>query len=340
VVGAVANPILFHGGALEGWLFWFVSELVNFMAVLPMVLALPDFPWRLVDRRRPTLVQTMPIVALVASCLLGAGFGGPGALAFPVPALLWCAVTFNMSVTAGLTLLVSTGTLLAISFGYIAVAIPVPTSDTIHTMLSLRMGMALITLAPITVASVMAARNELFQRMQYMAEHDQLTGLLNRRAFIDRAGVLLSKLSDAKRPSAVLMLDIDHFKKINDTYGHAAGDELLKGFARAAGCCLRETEPIGRIGGEEFAILLPDCTLETALAAGERVRAAFAACVVDLDDGRRAATTVSIGIVLMHASFPAVEHPLSLADRALYKAKQDGRNRVELAETLPGNRLV
>ena len=345
MVGAVANPLLFHGDPIEGWVFWFVSELVNFMAVLPMVLALPDFPWRLIDRRRtrfprPTVAQAMPVLALVASCLLGEGFGGPGALAFPVPALLWCAVTFSMSVTAALTLLVSTGTLLAISFGYIAVAVPVPTSNTTHTMLSLRMGMALITLAPITVASVMAARNELFQRMQYMAEHDQLTGLLNRRAFIDRCSALLSKLAAAKRPAAVLMLDIDHFKKINDTYGHAAGDLLLKAFARTAGDHLRETEPIGRIGGEEFAILLPDCTPEVALAVGERVRAAFAECVVGLDDGRRAATTVSIGIVFMRSALPAIEHPLSLADQALYRAKQGGRNRIELAGALPGDRLV
>jgi len=319
--------------------------LVNFMAVLPMVLALPDFPWRLVDRRRsgfprPTVLQVMPVLALVASCLLGEGFGGPGALAFPVPALLWCAVTFSMSVTAALTLLVSTGTLLAISFGYIAVAIPVPTSNTTHTMLSLRMGMALITLAPITVASVMAARNELFQRMQYMAEHDQLTGLLNRRAFIDRSSALLSKLAEARRSSAVLMLDVDHFKKINDTYGHAAGDLLLKAFARTTSSCLRETEPIGRIGGEEFAILLPDGTPETARAVAERVRTAFADCVVELDDGRRAATTVSIGIAFMRSTLPAIEHPLSLADQALYRAKQDGRNRVDLAETLPRDRLV
>ena len=338
LVGAIANPLLFHGGPIEGWLFWFVSELVNFMAVLPMILALPDFHWRLVDRRRfsfprPGFAHVMPVLALLASCLLGEGFGGPGALAFPVPALLWCAVTFSMSVTAALTLLVSTGTLLAISFGYIAVAVPVPTSNTMPTMLSLRMGMALITLAPITVASVMAARNELFRRMQYMAEHDQLTGLLNRRAFIDRSNALLSKLADGRRSSALLMVDVDHFKKINDTYGHAAGDLLLKGFARTASSCLRETEPIGRIGGEEFAILLPDCTPETALAVAERIRAAFAEYVVDLDDGRRATTTVSIGIAPMRSSLPAVDHPLSLADQALYRAKQGGRNRVELADT-------
>jgi diguanylate cyclase (GGDEF)-like protein len=331
VVGAIANPIFFRGGSINGWTLWFVTELVNYIAILPVVLALPDFRWPWAERRRRgvpniALIRTIPVLTLVLSCLLGVLFGGPGAIAFPVPSLLWCAVTFGMSTTAALTLLASTWTLLAISFGYLPVG---PDLHSLRTMMSVRMGLALIALAPITVASVMAARNELLLRMQYMAEHDQLTGLLNRRAFTERASAELARLSAGPRPSALLMLDVDYFKKINDNFGHATGDLVLATFARIVGDCLRETNLFGRIGGEEFAILLPDCAPQEALAIADRVRTIFADCVVDLEDGRRASTTVSIGIAFMHQGLSTIERPLLIADRALYRAKAAGRNRVE-----------
>jgi len=341
VVGAIANPIFFHGGAANGWILWFVTELVNYIAILPVVLALPGFRWRGPHRRRPrvpniALIRTMPVVALVLSCLLGVLIAGPGAIAFPVPALLWCAVTFEMSITAALTLLATTWTLLAISSGYLPVG---PGLHSLHTMLSVRMGFALIALAPITVASVMAARNELLLRLQYMAEHDQLTGLLNRRAFTERASALLARPSVVPRPSALLMLDIDAFKQINDSFGHAGGDRVLTNFARIVGDCLRETSLFGRIGGEEFAILLPDCLPDEALAIADRVRTAFGNCVTDIEDGRQAATTVSIGIAFMPHRLATIERPLLIADRALYRAKATGRNRVE-GMTIPFDEAV
>jgi len=331
LVGAVANPIFFHGSAVNGWILWFVTELVNYIAILPVVLALPRLRWPWPDRRRPrvpniALIRTIPVLTLVLSCLLGVLIGGPGAIAFPVPSLLWCAVTFEMSTTAALTLLASTWTLLAISFGKLSVG---PDLHSLHTMLSVRMGFALIALAPITVASVMAARNELLLRLQYMAEHDQLTGLLNRRAFTERASALLVRHSIPSPPSALLMLDVDYFKKINDSFGHAAGDRVLVNFARVVGDCLRETSLFGRIGGEEFAILLPDCEPDQALAIADRVRRAFGDSVIDIEDGRQAATTVSIGIAFMNHPLATIERPLLIADRALYRAKAAGRNRVE-----------
>jgi diguanylate cyclase (GGDEF)-like protein len=130
----------------------------------------------------------------------------------------------------------------------------------------------------------------------------------------------------------VLIFDIDHFKSINDRFGHPAGDELLRLFATIVVTSLRLTDLSGRIGGEEFAALLP-CPLEEGVVAAERVREAFAASNIVVEEGR-VDTTVSIGV----AGGPAgteLEVLLAAADTALYQAKRSGRNRVEAAEELP-----
>jgi diguanylate cyclase (GGDEF)-like protein len=130
----------------------------------------------------------------------------------------------------------------------------------------------------------------------------------------------------------VLIFDLDHFKSINDRFGHPAGDEILKLFATVVLSTLRITDLSGRVGGEEFAALLP-CPLEEGVIAAERVREAFADSGIVVEDGP-VDTTVSIGV----AGGPAgteLEVLLAAADSALYQAKRNGRNRVEAAEELP-----
>ena len=164
------------------------------------------------------------------------------------------------------------------------------------------------------------------------ASMDPLTGMFNRRGFSEISSRLIEREANAGRPMTAMIFDIDHFKSINDRFGHPAGDEILKLFATVVVNTLRISDLSGRIGGEEFAALLP-CPLEEGVVAAERVREAFANSGIVVEDGP-VDTTVSIGV----AGGPAgteLEVLLAAADTALYQAKRSGRNRVEAAEELP-----
>jgi diguanylate cyclase (GGDEF)-like protein len=164
------------------------------------------------------------------------------------------------------------------------------------------------------------------------ASMDPLTGMFNRRGFAEATSRVIEREAHAGRPVTVMIFDIDHFKSINDRFGHPAGDEILKLFAAVVINSLRISDLSGRIGGEEFAALLP-CSLEEAVLAAERVREAFEASGI-VDETGPVDTTVSIGV----AGGPAgteLEVLLAAADTALYTAKRGGRNRVEAAEELP-----
>jgi len=164
------------------------------------------------------------------------------------------------------------------------------------------------------------------------ASTDPLTGMFNRRGFAEATSRVIEREANAGRPVTVLIFDLDHFKSINDRFGHSAGDEILKLFATVVLSTLRITDLSGRVGGEEFAALLP-CPLEEGVIAAERVREAFADSGIVVED-EPVDTTVSIGV----AGGPAgteLEVLLAAADSALYQAKRNGRNRVETAEELP-----
>ena len=164
------------------------------------------------------------------------------------------------------------------------------------------------------------------------ASTDPLTGMFNRRGFSEACSRVIEREARAGRPVTVMIFDIDHFKSINDRFGHPAGDELLKLFSSVVVGNLRISDLSGRIGGEEFAALLP-CSLDEGVLVAERVREAFETSGVVVDEGP-VDTTVSIGV----AGGPAgteLEVLLAAADTALYQAKRGGRNRVEAAEELP-----
>jgi diguanylate cyclase (GGDEF)-like protein len=164
------------------------------------------------------------------------------------------------------------------------------------------------------------------------ASVDPLTGMFNRRGFAEACARVIEREAKAGRPLCAMIFDIDHFKGINDRFGHPAGDEILKLFATVVVNNLRLSDLSGRIGGEEFAALLP-CPLEEGVIAAERVREAFEASGIVCEEGK-VDTTVSIGV----AGGPAgteLEVLLAAADTALYQAKRGGRNRVEAAEELP-----
>jgi diguanylate cyclase (GGDEF)-like protein len=171
-------------------------------------------------------------------------------------------------------------------------------------------------------------RTELRHRIAAMV--DPLTGISNRRAFLEDAERLAKRHNTRPRPSAVLLIDLDHFKSINDRFGHAVGDRVLEIFTEAARQSVRVTDLIGRLGGEEFAAVLYDTPSDKAVAVAHRIREGFARAAQDIE-GRPVCATVSIGVVHCDGPVFDVGELLAQADQALYFAKQRGRNRVELA---------
>lgn len=330
IAGAVIEPMFFSGTILHGWASRFGTEVVNYLAILPIVLAAPDMSWRWLERRRQItfnldLLHGLPVIAMLLSCAMSVLVGGPGALAFPLPALLWCSVTYSVFTVALLTLGFSVWTLMNISA---TVANPSAAGGLVGIGMSLHMGVALVSLAPISLAVVMENRNELMRRLLDIASRDQLTGLLNRHAFRERGNALLSRLGLDQHPASLLMINIDHFKSVNETYGYTAGDNALASFSKVVSACLRESDLFGRLGGEEFAVLLPDCSRGDAGMVAERIRRTIAETPVDLGDDLHLVVTASIGVASMTVAPNDIDPLLLVADSALYRAKKSGRNKV------------
>jgi diguanylate cyclase (GGDEF)-like protein len=169
------------------------------------------------------------------------------------------------------------------------------------------------------------------QELQALATTDPLTGLSNRRQFLARLTEEFGRVQRFGRTSSVLMLDLDRFKRINDTYGHAAGDAALKHFAALIVNALRKIDTAGRLGGEEFAIILPGADATAARISAERL-CEIVAKTPFMYGGNVIPLAVSIGIASTDAHDSAPDVVLARADKALYRAKGNGRNRVELAK--------
>jgi diguanylate cyclase (GGDEF)-like protein len=176
-------------------------------------------------------------------------------------------------------------------------------------------------------------RRRMNDELRVLATTDFLTGLPNRREFMGRLADEQGRLQrDIGACAAVLLLDIDHFKRINDEHGHAAGDAVLRQLAELMRDGQRKIDMLGRIGGEEFAILLPGTELDAAAVFAERLRLRVAETPMLLDGGASLNVTVSIGLAAMGGKHPGGDAALIRADQALYCAKRGGRNRVELMD--------
>jgi len=172
-----------------------------------------------------------------------------------------------------------------------------------------------------------SVRKDMEQELLMLATTDALTGLSNRHAFMQRAQELLKTAERFEQPCTLLMLDIDHFKQINDTHGHQVGDKVLATLGELLRKELREVDIIGRLGGEEFAALLPKSDQIEAARVAERLRASVEAMPQPCAGGAPLRMTLSIGLASRHPAEP-LEGLLGRADTALYKAKSAGRNRV------------
>ena len=166
------------------------------------------------------------------------------------------------------------------------------------------------------------------ENLEQLARHDSLTGLLNRRYFFDLAEQELARALRHDRPLSLLMIDIDLFKQVNDTYGHAVGDKTLQKLSQIFSEIVREIDIVCRMGGEEFAILLPETGKEEAIEVAERLRLSVEKTEIPMEHGLPLHFTISIGVASLKKQSDNIDTLLSRADNALYEAKRTGRNRV------------
>ena len=197
-------------------------------------------------------------------------------------------------------------------------------------------GFTLLAFYTVTLGSSFAfllMHKERADREAYeLATTDSLTGVYNRRTFEDLAEAQLSRARRARTPVSLLMLDLDHFKRVNDTHGHQAGDHVLAGFAKLVRTCLRKEDLLARYGGEEFVVLLPGATPAAASALAERIRETTAASQIK-GAGHDIRITVSVGVTSESGNkLPPLTAMLARADEALYAAKAEGRNKVVALE--------
>jgi diguanylate cyclase (GGDEF)-like protein len=169
-------------------------------------------------------------------------------------------------------------------------------------------------------------------RLRALAAEDPLTGILNRRRFLELADLEWVRAQRHGRPQSLLLIDVDEFKAVNDRHGHLSGDETLRRIAETCQSCLRRTDVLGRYGGDEFVILLPETEEPGAVLMAERIRRALAACQVKAQAGP-VRITVSIGAAARRIGMEAFDSLLAQADAALYTAKSKGRNRIETVPT-------
>lgn len=190
----------------------------------------------------------------------------------------------------------------------------------------------MLTMAAAVISAARAHRRTLIlaQKLAMLATTDALTGLPNRRRLMEAMELEVARAARSGRPLALALLDVDHFKAVNDTHGHPAGDEVLRCVAEELRRIGRSGDVLGRFGGEEFAVLMPETDLAQARRAGERLRAGIAKRTIHYPDGSIGRVTVSAGVALL-AGDESCDLLVSRADAALYEAKADGRNLVRLA---------
>ncbi|MHA3904486.1 GGDEF domain-containing protein [Castellaniella sp. WN] len=332
---AEAAPEALVSGLLGQWLGYCIF-------LLP-VLLLPRMEIPGIDRRRrdhgplrhlknwPARIPGMLLAFSLALCFL---LGGPGALLLPFAALVYCAHAYQQWTLAWLALLAALGVVLGFNADWSLVPGDLLASLSVWTRISLQLGVLLLMTVPLLMSSALAARGDLIVSLNRALDHDDLTQALSRPAFTRGAQEYLRRIPPAPHGNGLMMLDIDHFKQINDRHGHAAGDNVLCEFSRTIREAIRPEDLFGRLGGEEFGLVLPDCSLGDTVEIAERLRACVEKIHLYLDSDEPLRITVSIGVAHDGQGLPAgLDKLLSYADQALYQAKRQGRNRCRVHGT-------
>lgn len=262
-------------------MFWISNELINHATLIPLVLAIPADA----ARRLRSIVAAVfsaswsearthrlfALVLLVLLCCVSLFFNGQTAYVFPLPALILVAMLFPVFTTTVVVLFYAVWCQAVFFLEQINQGVSATSAQDIMTIC---FAITLLVLGPMAVACINAARDKLRQALDQAAQRDDLTGVLNRRAFLDQAAISFETGRQAGVATVVLMLDIDHFKSINDRYGHAGGDDALRTFAKVVAANLRTTDLLGRLGGEEFAVVARADRLRDAEVLANRIRQA------------------------------------------------------------------
>lgn len=310
---------------------WWSGETVNCVILIPLILTFPK--WKIIQRKlknrrviRIHLLKIIPLFAIIFSVAATHLYPGPGTMLYPLAALIWAALTYKLFTISLLNAMIFLLTLQHHQY-YLS---QLSNDPTLYNAISIRIGISMLLLAPLIVCVISRNRQRLFKEILYLANHDSLTHTLNRRYFFEAAENFLNQSS--KPPFALLMLDIDHFKKINDTYGHHVGDHVLQHFAHLVSQNMRKNDLFARIGGEEFIVLLADTNELEALDIAERIRYSVSVSPLKMQDQDDIYLTVSIGVTLQqNPSSQSLKDYMIIADFALYSAKAHGRNKVMVA---------
>jgi diguanylate cyclase (GGDEF)-like protein len=185
----------------------------------------------------------------------------------------------------------------------------------------------MLSVLAINFGFIAMVNQRLAELLEYSAGHDWLTGTMNRKKLEQTAETMAAKMVKSKRSQAMLLMDLDKFKLINDTYGHLFGDTVIKAFSEVVKDNVREVDLIGRYGGEEFCVLMPDSSEDEALILAERIRRKFQATPIIFND-KQVKCTVSIGVCDSSIVDGSFKDMFSAADQSLYAAKNSGRNKV------------
>ncbi|MHC5175720.1 GGDEF domain-containing protein [Serratia rhizosphaerae] len=331
------NDSLYNNTVLTAWLAWFSEQFSTTLLILPVLLAAPRLKTLLRMQYHWNLSDGLPLLALLGSLLFSIYIGGPGAIAFPIPALLWCAVRYQLFTVTLLTLLTGGVEICTISANVMLYETPTSRGALLDTLMSARLGIAMLVMGPLILSSSMVANRKLVRRLEHSGNHDFLTGTLTRSALTRKARELLEHKRRSKEAVSLLLIDIDHFKLINDTHGHIVGDRVLTHVTHVLRRELRHDQPLGRLGGEEFAVVLPRALAAQAVALGEFLRQQVEKS--EVKSGHKALkVTISVGVAsLAMKEVKSWEQLMNMADIALYRAKSLGRNRVESFNVVSGS---
>lgn len=315
---------------------WWTGEILNLVAFLPIILAIPQMDSikdYIAEKRqqRLRLQDGLPLLFVMFSVGLTHFFMGPGAIMFPIGALIWAALTYNLFLVSIVNCFVSMSLYNILSIYYLT-----ESSDAyISTTLSVRIGLVMLALGPLTLSIISLNRQKLYHHILYLANHDGLTTTMNRRYFYEESERTINPVKANTKTVAILLLDIDHFKRINDNYGHAVGDQVLQDFTRIVQAQIRASDLFGRIGGEEFAVLLKNVSLAKSIEIAERICNTVFKTPITLENGQKLNISISIGLSYQSLPFcTQFQQLINRADVALYQAKESGRNRLCLEEGL------
>lgn len=330
MAGALACNILFGDEVRTAFAEWLSAEMTSYVSILPFIATFPH-RWRRALRqhsadKRSVQRLLVPTLTLGLCCIFGVVVGGPAAVFFPLPALLWFAISLPLFTNTICLLLYLMLANVAIASGVVDMRVDL---DDARNIVSMRFALSLLILGPLAVSSISSSRLILVRQLQKALATDSLTGALSRSEFLRRAG---NAVADVR--CAVLVLDVDRFKLINDTHGHAAGDAALREFADAVRRALRAGDQFGRMGGEEFALILPETRTREAFLFAERLREAISLRSIATREARSFGITVSIGLSSAGPQGNSLSDALQKADKLLYSAKKGGRNRV-MSELVP-----